>query len=156
MYFLDGLIDCADSECCLSGKCENHSLCQSAADPLDILLRKQPPAITASFFERMQFLIEEESLRNGSPRKIAINGRYSVEHLQLDDLDFFIRIFTKVSNLAWCKFVVLLNIVYALKVDFFFYLNSLSLMRPHFWKKFTLQDLSARWFFFKIILKRFV
>ncbi|XP_054706826.1 teneurin-m-like [Uloborus diversus] len=70
----DGLVDCADSECCMSGKCENHSLCQNAADPLDILLRKQPPAITASFFERMQFLIEEESLRNGSPRKVAING----------------------------------------------------------------------------------
>ncbi|GFR19463.1 teneurin-m [Trichonephila clavata] len=70
----DGLIDCSDSECCLAEKCRNHTLCQKSADPLDILLRKQPPAITASFFERMQFLIEEESLRNGSPRKIAING----------------------------------------------------------------------------------
>ncbi|GFV84121.1 teneurin-m [Trichonephila clavipes] len=70
----DGLIDCSDSECCLAEKCRNHTLCLKSADPLDILLRKQPPAITASFFERMQFLIEEESLRNGSPRKIAING----------------------------------------------------------------------------------
>lgn len=60
---------------------------------MDILLRKQPPAITASFFERMQFLIEEESLRNGSPRKIAINGRYSVETIQLEDLELLTYLF---------------------------------------------------------------
>jgi len=36
----------------------------SAPKPIDILLRKQPPAITASFFERMKFLIEEGSLQN--------------------------------------------------------------------------------------------
>ncbi|KAG8184007.1 hypothetical protein JTE90_024464 [Oedothorax gibbosus] len=68
----DGLVDCADSECCHVDRCRNHTLCEKAADPLDVLLRKQPPAITASFFERMQFLVEEESLRNG--RKVASNG----------------------------------------------------------------------------------
>lgn len=30
-------------------------------DPLDILMRKQPPPPTASFFQRMQFLVEKFS-----------------------------------------------------------------------------------------------
>jgi hypothetical protein len=33
----------------------------TAPKPVDILLKKQPPAVTASFFERMKFLIEEGS-----------------------------------------------------------------------------------------------
>lgn len=60
----DGLIDCADTECCSTRACENNPLCFAAADPLDILLRKQPPAVTASFFQRMQFLIEEDSVQS--------------------------------------------------------------------------------------------
>jgi teneurin len=36
----------------------------SAPKPIDVLLRKQPPAITASFFERMKFLIDDGSLQN--------------------------------------------------------------------------------------------
>ncbi|XP_067120237.1 teneurin-m-like isoform X3 [Centruroides vittatus] len=60
----DGLVDCADSECCNDKACENNPLCFSATDPLDILLRKQPPAVTASFFQRMQFLIEEDSVQS--------------------------------------------------------------------------------------------
>lgn len=61
---LDGLTDCEDPECCSQAACSTHQLCQSAPKPIDILLRKQPPAITASFFERMKFLIDEGSLQN--------------------------------------------------------------------------------------------
>ncbi|XP_053597810.1 teneurin-m isoform X3 [Microplitis demolitor] len=60
----DGLIDCADPECCGNHACRGSQLCVSAPKPIDILLRKQPPAITASFFERMKFLIDEGSLQN--------------------------------------------------------------------------------------------
>ncbi|XP_064481660.1 teneurin-m-like isoform X2 [Ornithodoros turicata] len=60
----DGLTDCADSECCSHKACANSPLCFSSADPLDILLRKQPPAVTASFFQRMQFLIEDDSVQS--------------------------------------------------------------------------------------------
>ncbi|XP_076630830.1 teneurin transmembrane protein Ten-m isoform X5 [Colletes latitarsis] len=60
----DGLIDCADPECCASHVCRTSQLCVAAPKPIDILLRKQPPAITASFFERMKFLIDEGSLQN--------------------------------------------------------------------------------------------
>ncbi|KAG8200277.1 hypothetical protein JTE90_021927 [Oedothorax gibbosus] len=60
----DGLVDCADSECCKSKACENNPLCFSSPSPLDILLRKQPPAVTASFFQRMQFLIEDGSVQS--------------------------------------------------------------------------------------------
>ncbi|XP_033609261.1 uncharacterized protein LOC111869196 isoform X2 [Cryptotermes secundus] len=59
----DGLTDCEDPECCSNLLCRSSQLCVSAPKPIDILLRKQPPAITASFFERMNFLIEEESLQ---------------------------------------------------------------------------------------------
>lgn len=60
----DGLTDCEDPECCSQAACSTHQLCVSAPKPIDILLRKQPPAITASFFERMKFLIDEGSLQN--------------------------------------------------------------------------------------------
>ncbi|XP_024082461.1 teneurin-m isoform X3 [Cimex lectularius] len=60
----DGLMDCEDPECCSNHLCRSSQLCVSAPKPIDILLRKQPPAITASFFERMKFLIEEGSLQN--------------------------------------------------------------------------------------------
>lgn len=62
--FTDGLVDCEDPECCQSTNCRTSQLCVSAPKPIDVLLRKQPPAITASFFERMKFLIDEGSLQN--------------------------------------------------------------------------------------------
>jgi len=57
----DGLVDCADSECCSDKSCQNSTLCMKSPDPLDILNKKQAPPQTASFFQRMQFLIEKSS-----------------------------------------------------------------------------------------------
>ncbi|ODN01413.1 Teneurin-m [Orchesella cincta] len=72
----DGLTDCEDPECCSSPQCEKSQLCVSARKPTDILLRKQPPAITASFFEKMKFLIEEGSSQSYA-RQEAFNGSRS-------------------------------------------------------------------------------
>lgn len=73
----DGLVDCEDPECCLNSACRLSQLCVSAPKPIDILLRKQPPAITASFFERMKFIIDEGSLQNYA-RLETFNERYVV------------------------------------------------------------------------------
>ncbi|KAK7861848.1 hypothetical protein R5R35_013485 [Gryllus longicercus] len=78
----DGLVDCEDPECCFNHLCRSSQLCVSAPKPIDILLRKQPPAITASFFERMKFLIEEGGLQNyarpesfNESRSAVVRGR---------------------------------------------------------------------------------
>ncbi|XP_058456897.1 teneurin-m isoform X2 [Malaya genurostris] len=78
----DGLVDCEDPECCGGHSCKTSQLCVSAPKPIDVLLRKQPPAITASFFERMKFLIDEGSLQNyakletfNESRSAVIRGR---------------------------------------------------------------------------------
>ncbi|XP_055383652.1 teneurin-m isoform X3 [Condylostylus longicornis] len=78
----DGLVDCEDPECCSSHNCKTSQLCVSSPKPIDVLLRKQPPAITASFFERMKFLIDESSLQNyakletfNESRSAVIRGR---------------------------------------------------------------------------------
>lgn len=60
----DGMIDCSDSECCLTPVCTEHIMCLSSNEPVDVLLRKQPPSVTASFFQRVKFLIEENSVQS--------------------------------------------------------------------------------------------
>ncbi|XP_022650380.1 teneurin-m-like isoform X4 [Varroa destructor] len=68
----DGLVDCADSECCSAPECASNPLCFQSADPRDVLLRKQPPAVTASFFQRTQFLIEDDSVQS-----YAVKGAFN-------------------------------------------------------------------------------
>ncbi|XP_035708479.1 teneurin-m isoform X4 [Folsomia candida] len=75
----DGLTDCEDPECCGTAQCDKSQLCVAAKKPTDILLRKQPPAITASFFEKMKFLIEEGSLQSYA-RQDAFNGSVFWSH----------------------------------------------------------------------------
>ncbi|KAG5682597.1 hypothetical protein PVAND_011940 [Polypedilum vanderplanki] len=60
----DGMIDCSDSECCSHSVCSEHIMCLSSNEPVDVLLRKQPPSVTASFFQRVKFLIEENSVQS--------------------------------------------------------------------------------------------
>ncbi|XP_037870960.1 teneurin-m isoform X1 [Bombyx mori] len=74
----DGLVDCEDPECCQSPACKSSQLCVSSPKPTDILLRKQPPAITASFFERMKFLIDEGSLQNYAKQETFNESRSAV------------------------------------------------------------------------------
>ncbi|XP_045492328.1 teneurin-m isoform X2 [Colias croceus] len=74
----DGLVDCEDPECCQTAACKTSQLCVSSPKPTDILLRKQPPAITASFFERMKFLIDEGSLQNYAKQETFNESRSAV------------------------------------------------------------------------------
>lgn len=60
----DGLIDCSDSECCSHPSCNDHIMCLASNDPVEVLLRKQPPSVTASFHQRVKFLIEENSVQS--------------------------------------------------------------------------------------------
>ena len=71
---LDGLIDCQDPECCESSVCKSSQLCATVARPIDILLQRQPPASTASFFQKMRFIIEEGSLQRYA-KNTAFNER---------------------------------------------------------------------------------
>ena len=76
-YFLDGLIDCQDPECCEESVCKGSQLCATVARPIDILLQRQPPASTASFFQKMRFIIEEGSLQRYA-KNTAFNERYDI------------------------------------------------------------------------------
>ncbi|XP_050530422.1 teneurin-a isoform X1 [Daktulosphaira vitifoliae] len=60
----DGMTDCSDSECCNSPSCAEHIMCLASNDPVDVLLRKQPPSVTASFYQRVKFLVEEHSVQS--------------------------------------------------------------------------------------------
>lgn len=62
----DGMTDCSDSECCSHSTCTDHIMCLSSNDPVEVLLRKQPPSVTASFYQRVKFLIEENSVQSYS------------------------------------------------------------------------------------------
>ncbi|XP_063927987.1 teneurin-a isoform X7 [Zophobas morio] len=62
----DGMTDCSDSECCTHSSCTDHIMCLSSNDPVEVLLRKQPPSVTASFYQRVKFLIEENSVQSYS------------------------------------------------------------------------------------------
>ena len=65
----DGLVDCEDPECCEDPACHHSQLCHTVSAPIDILLRKQPPAVTASFYERMRFIIEDRGLQSYAKKK---------------------------------------------------------------------------------------
>ena len=60
----DGLVDCVDPDCCISASCRDSLHCRTAPEPMEILLRKQPPSSSASFYERMRFLIEDNSVQS--------------------------------------------------------------------------------------------
>lgn len=60
----DGTKDCSDSECCSQPVCSEHLMCIASKDPVEVLLRKQPPSVTATFYQRVKFLIEENSVQS--------------------------------------------------------------------------------------------
>jgi hypothetical protein len=62
--FLDGTVDCEDSECCRNSLCSQSIYCMFSNDPVEVLLRKQPPSVTASFYQRVKFLVEENSVQS--------------------------------------------------------------------------------------------
>ncbi|CAL4070306.1 unnamed protein product [Meganyctiphanes norvegica] len=74
----DGLVDCHDSECCSTPACTGHVMCMVSSDPVEVLLRKQPPAVTASFYARVKFIIEDSNVQSFaqkdeySERRVAV------------------------------------------------------------------------------------
>ncbi|XP_026676120.1 teneurin-a-like [Diaphorina citri] len=62
----DGVTDCSDSDCCSQPVCSDqpHIMCLASNDPVEVLLRKQPPSVTASFYQRVKFLVEENSVQS--------------------------------------------------------------------------------------------
>ena len=60
----DGLTDCMDPECCIFDNCKLSLACNTSPEPKDRLLRKQPPSLSATFFEKMRFLIEDSSVQS--------------------------------------------------------------------------------------------
>jgi hypothetical protein len=39
-------------------------MCIASKDPVEVLLRKQPPSVTATFYQRVKFLIEDNSVQS--------------------------------------------------------------------------------------------
>ena len=64
-----------DPDCCSSKECEDNLYCRASPDPAEILLRKQAPSTTASFYEKMKFLVEENSVQMDTSKN-AFNERY--------------------------------------------------------------------------------
>ncbi|XP_041781162.1 teneurin-a isoform X2 [Anopheles merus] len=74
----DGMTDCSDSECCVHSICAEHIMCLASNDPVEVLLRKQPPSVTASFYQRVKFLIEENSVQSYAHMDEYSESRVSV------------------------------------------------------------------------------
>ncbi|PVD34980.1 hypothetical protein C0Q70_06261 [Pomacea canaliculata] len=83
----DGLLDCLDPDCCDSPGCENSLYCRTAPEPNDILLSKDAPSPTASFFDRMRFLIEENSVQMDATRNSFNESQVSVIRGRVRTLD---------------------------------------------------------------------
>ncbi|CAK9298497.1 unnamed protein product [Gordionus sp. m RMFG-2023] len=75
---MDGLVDCQDSECCRSKNCKNSILCKTGPDPMDVLLSKQTLKPVNTFYSRVKFLLEENSvqiqasIRAFSEKKVSV------------------------------------------------------------------------------------
>ncbi|CAG5114545.1 unnamed protein product, partial [Candidula unifasciata] len=74
----DSLVDCLDPDCCTTSTCVKSQYCQASPDPKEILLRKNAPAPTASFLDKMRFLIEENSVQMDAPRNSFNESQVSV------------------------------------------------------------------------------
>lgn len=74
----DNLKDCEDSECCSSPQCIASPQCSTVADPLQVRMRKIPPPSQASFSQKMQFLLEPESVHQYPLISLFNESRISV------------------------------------------------------------------------------
>ncbi|XP_076447152.1 teneurin-m-like [Babylonia areolata] len=83
----DGLQDCYDPDCCQTIACRKSVFCRTAPEPYDILLSKEAPSPTASFFERMRFLIEENSVQMDATRNSFNESQVSVIRGRVKTLD---------------------------------------------------------------------
>ncbi|WKX99660.1 hypothetical protein Q1695_014493 [Nippostrongylus brasiliensis] len=61
----DGLVDCDDPECCSSTECSREAVCAAVPMPVDVLLRL-PTVQNANFFQRVSFIIRNDSVQSYS------------------------------------------------------------------------------------------
>ncbi|CAG0893363.1 unnamed protein product [Cyprideis torosa] len=78
VFVPDGLIDCQDPECCPDPACKPSQLCLTSPEPTDVLLRKPAPHMTATFFEKMRFIIEDQSIQSYASNKAFNDSMASV------------------------------------------------------------------------------
>jgi len=83
----DGLVDCLDPDCCISSSCRDNLHCRTVPEPMEILLRKQPPSSSASFYERMRFLIEDDSVQSYATLS-SFNQRFVCSHATVSTCSF--------------------------------------------------------------------
>ena len=74
-FVSDGFIDCADNDCCSADVCSTHINCLASPEPQEVLLREQAPPDTASFFDRVKFLIRENGVQSYVDRN-AFDPKY--------------------------------------------------------------------------------
>ncbi|XP_061169948.1 teneurin-m-like isoform X4 [Saccostrea echinata] len=74
----DGLSDCLDPDCCSSAACTRSPFCQTVQDPAEILLQKPKPSSTASFFKKMKFLIDNNSIQKETSKNAFNESQVSV------------------------------------------------------------------------------
>ena len=73
----DGLVDCDDNDCCAADVCAENVNCLAAPEPQEVLLREQAPADSASFYERVRFLIRDNGVQNFADRN-AFDPKYDL------------------------------------------------------------------------------
>lgn len=61
----DGLVDCDDPECCASTECSREAVCAAVPAPDDVLLRL-PSVQNPNFFQRVSFIIRNDSVQSYS------------------------------------------------------------------------------------------
>ncbi|KAL6728566.1 hypothetical protein Aduo_010328 [Ancylostoma duodenale] len=61
----DGLTDCDDPECCSSSECSREAVCAAVPAPVDVLLRL-PAVQNANFYQRVSFIIKNDSVQSYS------------------------------------------------------------------------------------------
>jgi hypothetical protein len=85
-------VDCADNDCCSADLCQAHINCLTSPEPQEVLLREQAPPDTASFFDRVRFLIRENGVQSYVdrtafdpkfvfPLRISLVGKFSDKFL---------------------------------------------------------------------------
>ena len=85
-------------------------MCATVARPIDILLQRQPPASTASFFQKMRFIIEEGSLQRYA-KNTAFNERYDKKIFLIENIINLIDVepLTQSPLTQWSKNVKILQ-----------------------------------------------
>ena len=80
-HVADGLTDCSDSKCCSHPSCRTNIMCMYLEDPVEVLLRKPPPAVDAPFLKRVQFLFEGEDSVQNYAKQDTFDDRYVVDEI---------------------------------------------------------------------------